>query len=87
MTTGDLLRTHTALVTDEQGPFSAMNLWTSAWQAVRNHTVVTAVLVVVSVAALGFSVYIGLEVVVTIGLLGIVGVGAILLWWLWARRP
>jgi mono/diheme cytochrome c family protein len=48
--------------------------------------VVTAILAVVSAAALGLSAYIGLQVVVTVGLLAMVGAGAILLWWLWTRR-
>lgn len=63
-----------------------MSLLASGRQAARSHPVVTAVLVVTSVTAVVFSVLIGLEVVVTVALLGIVGAGAAVLWWLWTRR-
>jgi amino acid transporter len=63
-----------------------MSLLQSGWHAVRTHPVLTAILVVISIAAIAFSALIGLEVVVTIALLGIVGVGGVVLWWLWTRR-
>lgn len=63
-----------------------MSLLQSGWHAVTTHPVVTAILFVMSVAAVAFSAFIGLNVVVTIALLGIVGAGGVVLWWLWTRR-
>jgi hypothetical protein len=53
---------------------------------VRAHPWFAAVMVVLSAAALVVSALIGLPVVVTLVLLAVVGVGALVLWWLWARR-
>ena len=57
-------------------------------QCVRSHPVVAVVLVVAAVAAVVFSVLVGLNAAVTIALLAIVGGGAVILWKLWStRRP
>ncbi len=73
-------------MTDDRSPFDPMGLLQSGRHAVRMHPLVTAILLVISVAAVVFSALIGLPVVVTIALLGIVGAGAVALWWLWTRR-
>jgi len=53
--------------------------------AVRSHPWVAVVLLAVAAAALVFSALIGLPVVVTAGLLTMVGVGALVIWASWTR--
>ena len=55
-----------------------------AFEIVRSQPVATGILAVVSIAALVFSFLIGLNIIVPLVLLGVVGVGAVVLLWLWA---
>ncbi|UDY34124.1 heme-binding domain-containing protein [Dermatobacter hominis] len=52
----------------------------------RAHPIVTVVLAGGCLAAVLLSAYVGMPVVITVGLLVAVGVVAVLLWWLWLRR-
>lgn len=52
----------------------------------RSHPWVTTILALAVFVAVVFSLLIGLDIPVTIALLGVVGAGSMLLWWSWSRR-